>query len=271
MPAPAVAVPAEADYVRHMRTGMAEVATRVALLVTIGAVTPWVSAAATGRPARTLDDARPAFEELLEGSDGGVPRKLLDDCRCVAVFPGVVKGALGIGGRMGRGAISCRDRAGGWSPPSFMTLTGGGFGFQIGVQKADIVLFIMSERGARSFLESEFSLGAEGAVAVGPIGRNVEAGTDVKLDAAIYSYARAKGLFAGVSLEGARVNSDRKAIRSYYGEDLDPLAIVFDHAVEKVPAGAERFRAALSKASRVKTGEKSKPPAPGEDRNRSGP
>ena len=131
----------------------------------------------------------------------------------IAVIPGVIKGAFGWGARYGQGVVSCRNKVGVWSPPAFLRLTGGSFGFQIGAEKSDLVLFFMSERGAKSLLESKFTLGGQLSVAAGPVGRTGEASTDLKFDAEIYSYAKSKGLFAGISLEGAR-RSGRRLSRS---------------------------------------------------------
>src|SRR4029077_4673812 len=140
----------------------------------------------------------------------------------IAIFPGVIKGAFGVGGRLGHGVVSCRDAHRAWSPPSFMTMAGGSVGWQIGVEKTDVILFVMNERSVRALLETKFTLGAKGTLAAGPIGRSLEGDTDRKLDAEIYSYARSKGLFAGVSLEGAQVSTDTKAVKQFYGASVPP-------------------------------------------------
>jgi lipid-binding SYLF domain-containing protein len=124
-------------------------------------------------------------------------------------------------------------------------MTGGSFGLQIGVEKTDVVLFFMSEKGARSLVESEFTLGGQGSVAAGPVGRTAEAGTDIKLDAEIYSYARSKGLFAGLSLEGARINTDEDSIEDFYGRSVDPKEILFQHQVPSSPAAIQEFMKVL--------------------------
>jgi lipid-binding SYLF domain-containing protein len=161
------------------------------------------------------------------------------------VIPGVIKGAIGWGARFGLGAISCRSGNGTWSRPSFLRLTGGSFGFQIGGEKSDIVLFFMTERGARSMLESKFTLGGNASIAAGPAGRSGEASTDIKLGAEIYSYAKSRGLFAGLSLEGARLAPDEKANARYYGTGVTAKTLLFEHESTKVPASAEGFRKAL--------------------------
>jgi lipid-binding SYLF domain-containing protein len=208
-------------------------------------------AAPAEREARLLSDAGAAFRELLKVSDAEVPERLLEDCRCIAVFPGVVKGALGWGARRGHGVISCRDAGGTWSAPLFMTLTGGSFGLQIGVEKSAHVLFVMNERSARALVRNEFTLGARGGVAAGPLGRSAEGSTDIKLDAEIYSYARSKGLFAGISLEGARVNTDRKAALRFYGRAVTPDEVLFERTAA-APGAARSFLEALPAPARAR-------------------
>lgn len=195
----------------------------------------------TGKPtkeAERLSDAASAFQEIKTTE---VPKELLEKCKCVAVIPGVVKGALGFGGRHGKGVISCRDSAGVWSPPAFLTLSGGSFGLQIGVEKADVVLFFMTEKGARSLVESKFTLGAKAGVAAGPAGRTAEADTDLKLNAEIYSYAKSKGLFAGISLEGARLSPDNDALHRFYGESAKPDEVIFQQKAPSRPAAVQSF------------------------------
>jgi lipid-binding SYLF domain-containing protein len=193
-------------------------------------------------------DAKSVYQELLSSPDREVPQTLLRDCRCIAVIPRVIKGAFGYGARYGQGVITCRNAGGAWSPLAFLKLTGGSLGFQIGAQATDVVLFFMTEHGARSLLQSKFTLGGTASVAAGPAGRTAEASTDVKLDAEIYSYAKSKGLFAGIALEGARLAPDPKAIQSYYGEAVSPEAILFEHKAPKFPESARAFLAVLPAA-----------------------
>lgn len=197
------------------------------------------------KEAERLEDAREAFLELRNMSDAEIPEPLLDKCKCLAVFPSVVKGALGWGGRHGKGVMTCRDAQGSWGPPIFLTLTGGSFGLQIGVEKAEVVLFFMNDRGARSLVESKFTLGGKGSVAAGPVGRTAEADTDIKLNAEVYSYARTKGLFAGLSLEGAKLGPDMDATNRFYGTAVEPKAVLFEHEVPARPQSAQNFLAVL--------------------------
>jgi len=159
----------------------------------------------------------------------------------VAVFPRVINAAIGFGGRRGKGVVSVRGADGAWGPPAFFTLTGGSWGFQIGAQSTELVLFFMTEGGVRSLLDSKFTLGGKAGLAAGPLGRSAEAGTDLELNAEIYSYARSKGLFAGISLEGARLAPDQDANRKFYGARVGAEAILFRGEVANRPEAVETF------------------------------
>ncbi|HYM80241.1 MAG TPA: lipid-binding SYLF domain-containing protein [Candidatus Limnocylindria bacterium] len=191
--------------------------------------------------AKRLADAGAVYQELVRTPDRGIPEALHDKCKCVAVFPHVYKGAIGFGARHGNGVATCRDAAGHWSPVAFLKLTGGSWGLQLGATATDVVLFFMTERGAQSLLESKFTLGANAGVAAGPVGRTAEASTDLKLEAEIYSYARSKGLFAGLSLEGARLAADEKANRQFYGAPVSAKALLFEHGAPRRPPEGEAF------------------------------
>lgn len=202
------------------------------------------AAADAAAETRRLARAATVVTELRTLPESTLPDRLFEDCTCIAVFPGVIKGAFGWGARLGRGVVSCRDSSDRWSPPSFLTLTGGSFGLQFGLQSVDLVLFVMTPHGARSLIRSGFTLGGTGSVAAGPVGRSAEGSTDIRLAAEIYSYARAKGLFAGISLEGARLNTDGRAVERFYGMSYTPETILFDQAVSR-PAAADTFLRAL--------------------------
>lgn len=161
-------------------------------------------------------EAAAVLGELTRTPDKGIPKDLLDDAHGIAIFPHVVKAAFGIGGRWGKGLLSTRQN-GVWGPPVYVDLTGGSFGFQIGGSATDLVLVFRTRRGVDSLMSSKLKLGADASVAAGPVGRTAEAGTDVKLNAEIYSYSRAKGVFAGVALDGAVVDFDNSANRKVYG------------------------------------------------------
>ena len=217
----------------------------LASLVFVGAS---VASARADESMAKLDEkvgsAKEVYQELLQTPDKAVPQALLDQCKCVAVIPHALKGAIGYGARMGMGVISCRN-GDAWSPPSFLKLTGGSVGLQIGAQSSDIVLFFMNERGARSLINSKFTLGGTASVAAGPAGRSAEASTDIKLNAEIYSYAKSKGLFAGISLEGARLAPDKKANATYYGAPVTTEALLFGKGAPRVPDSAKGFLEAL--------------------------
>lgn len=211
-------------------------------------VLAWSAPASAGPDAQLdqrLRDAIAVYRELLASPDRGVPEALLRDCKCIAVIPHVIKGAMVYGARHGTGVMSCRG-ADGWSPPSFVSLTGGSWGLQIGGESSDLVLFFMNERGARSLMtSSQVTLGGKASVAAGPVGRTGEASTDLKLDAEVYTYAKTKGLFAGLSVEGARLSNDKRANTRYYGRNVTGKQLLFEHRAIRVPAEAQEFRAAL--------------------------
>lgn len=192
-----------------------------------------------------LQAATAAYRELLATPDREVPEALLERCRGIAVIPSAIKGALGYGARYGHGVISVRNADGTWSPPSFIKLTGGSVGFQIGAEKSDVVLFFMTDKSVRSLLDSKFTLGGKASVAAGPVGRSAEASTDLKLDAEIYSYAKSKGLFAGISLEGARLAPDRSANQTFYGSAVDPAKLLFEGQAPRTPESAKEFLGVL--------------------------
>jgi len=218
------------------RSGWWIVAVLVALL-------PAAAAAATSR-AELDERARRAgevFRELREAPDRRIPAGLLARSRCVAVVPSVIKAAWVFGGRYGRGVLSCRSKAGDWSPPIHVMLTGGSVGFQFGASSTDVVLFFMTTNSMRSLLTNRVKLSGEASVAAGPVGRETEAATDAKLKAEIYSYAKSRGLFAGVSLAGSYLGVSHEDTDAYYGARYTTSGILFDHKVTSVPKSAWSF------------------------------
>ena len=196
--------------------------------------------------AKKLVDSKTVYQELLNIPDHQVPDWLLKRAKAVVVVPHSIKGALGYGARVGYGVMSVRNEGGSWSPPCFVKLQGGSVGFQIGAESNDLVLFFMTESGARSLVESsKFTLGGKASVAAGPFGRSGEADTDAKLNAEIYTYSKTKGLFAGVSLEGARLAPDKQWNATYYGQAVTAKELLFDQKAPSVPAEAEDFRKVL--------------------------
>jgi lipid-binding SYLF domain-containing protein len=187
------------------------------------------------------DDAVRVLGEIMQSPDRRVPTELLSKAEAIAVIPNVVKAGLVLGGRHGRGLISVRAADGTWSNPSFLTLNGGSFGFQAGVQSTDVVLVFRSRRGVDSIVNGKFTLGADAAVAAGPVGRNAQASTDGQLKAEIYSYSRSRGLFAGVALDGSVLSIDHKANQKVYGSKVTPRRI-FEGGVSGVPGNVVEFR-----------------------------
>jgi SH3 domain-containing YSC84-like protein 1 len=191
---------------------------------------------------QTKDDDRlrncgTVLKEILDVPDN-IPQDLLDKADCVVVFPSVLKAAFIVGGSYGRGAMSCRkseDFRGPWGAPTMMALEGGSFGFQIGGQATDFVLLVMNESGARGILASKVKLGGDASVAAGPVGRDASAETDVTLRSEL-SYSRARGLFAGVSLEGSTIHPDNGDNRRVYGRNLPAKDVVLSGAVAVPPA-----------------------------------
>ena len=213
---------------------------RALLVFVLAAVLTAPAFAGTDEEERAKN-ASQVLDEIMRAPDSTIPTRMLDDAYAVAVIPNVVKAGLVVGGRHGRGLISVRSQDGTWSNPSYIKLTGGSVGFQAGVQSTDVVLVFRSARGVDSIVHGKFTLGADAAVAAGPVGRTAQASTDGQLKAEIYSYSRSRGLFAGVALDGAVLSIDNKANASSYGSNTTPRA-VFEGRVDAVPAPVVDFR-----------------------------
>ena len=166
------------------------------------------------------------FKEIMSAPDKAIPRSILDDADCIAVFPQVIKAAFGVGGSGGRGVVVCRT-ANGWSAPAYLNVGGASFGFQIGAESTDYVMLFMTPGSARSLLESNIKLGGNVSVAAGPIGRDAGAATDAKLNSQILSYSRSKGLFAGLALEGAVIQTAGKDMTDVYGANATAKSVLF--------------------------------------------
>ncbi len=169
------------------------------------------------------------FREIMSAPDRAIPRSVLDNADCIAVFPQVIKAAFGVGGHGGRGVVVCRNLHG-WSAPAFLNVGGASFGFQIGAESTDYVMLFMTPDSAQSLLGSKIKLGGNLSVAAGPIGRQAEAATDLKLNSQILSYSRSKGLFAGAALEGAVVETADKDMKDMYGPSVTAKSVLFDGA-----------------------------------------
>ena len=201
-----------------------------------------------GEPGRLANSAT-VLKEIL-GMPDSIPKDLLEKAECVIVFPSVKKVALGVGGSYGRGALVCRGGQnfdGPWGSPAMMALEGGSIGFQVGGQATDYVLLVMNNRGAESVLTSKVKLGADASAAAGPKGRTAGAATDIVMQAEILTYSRARGLFAGVSLEGSTLRSDGDANQDLYGRKIDAKEIVTKGA--PMPSAAKPLVDLLNKTS----------------------
>ena len=185
-----------------------------------------------------LQNSGMVLQEIMNIPDN-IPQSLIDKAECVIVFPSVLKAAFIVGGSYGRGAMVCRtgdNFKGPWGAPSMMALEGGSFGFQLGGQATDFVLLVMNDRGARAILDSKVKLGADASAAAGPKGRDAEADTDATLRAEVLTYSRARGLFAGISLEGSTVRPDNDANERIYGHKISAREIVLHNAAPIPPS-----------------------------------
>ncbi len=189
-----------------------------------------------------LSDAGKDLTELTNAPDQGIPQVVLQDAKCVAIVPDMVKGGFVFGAKHGRGVATCRT-ANGWSAPAFFTITGGSWGAQIGVESVDLVMLFMNDQGMNQLLSSNWKIGGEGSVAAGPVGREASASTDWKLRAQVLTYSRARGLFAGLTLNGANVRQDDDSTQSFYGKNYDFRTLLTGKVA--VPAQASSFLASV--------------------------
>lgn len=211
---------------------------------------------AQSNQADRVRDAAAVLDEIMAAPDNKmVPRSVLDNAEAIAVFPSTLKAGLFIGGQRGKGIISVRDRSLlQWSPPAFLTLTGGSIGAQIGGQAVDVVLVVMNRRGLENLLQNQFKLGGEASATAGPVGRDAEASTDLQLRAQILSYSRSRGLFAGISLKGSAIRQDQDSNQTFYGNRLQTRDIVLDGKAPTPQSGDDvtRWRTALEKYAPAK-------------------
>ncbi len=196
--------------------------------------------------AQRLENAAAVLHEIMATPDKGIPEDLLDKANCVVIVPGLKKGAFIVGAQYGKGFVTCR-KAGAWSAPAAVKIEGGSVGLQIGGQETDAILLVMNENGAKRLLSDKFTLGAEGSVAAGPVGRTSTAQTDAKMSAEILSYSRSRGAFAGLALTGATLRPDEDSNAALYGKKLTSQEIV-DGQV-KAPSAASKLLAELTRYS----------------------
>ena len=194
---------------------------------------------------KRLQRATQVFKEIMSAPDKGIPEDLLDKCECVGIVPGLKKAGLGLGGKYGKGVLMCRKSDRSWTAPSFITIEGGSIGFQIGFTQIDVVMVMMNRKGVDKLIDDKFTLGADASAAAGPVGRQTSAQTNIRLDAEILTYSRAKGLFAGISLEGATLRQDKDDNSDFYGRDVDARKILLQGTVP-MPSEARPLASALS-------------------------
>ena len=222
------------------------------LVFTVLIVLPAIALA--GKPPKRSDHvqrlnrATEVFSEIMATPDKGIPGDLLDKSECVAIVPGLKKAGLVFGGKYGKGVVMCRKRDRAWTAPSFISIEGGSFGLQIGVEQADLIMLIMNRKGVEKLIGDKFTIGGDASAAAGPVGRDASAQTNIRLDAEILTYSRAKGLFAGITVNGATCRQNKDDIREFYGKDVDPKQILLDGTVP-MPEEARPLAMALSRQS----------------------
>jgi lipid-binding SYLF domain-containing protein len=197
---------------------------------------------------KRLDSSVDVLRAVMDAPDKGIPEEVLSNAKCILVVPDLIKGGFIFGGKHGRGVASCRT-SDGWSAPAFVSIGGGSWGLQIGVEGVDLVLLVMNDRGLQHLLSSKFALTGEGSVAAGPVGRHASAGTDWKMNTEMLTYSRSKGVFAGLTLEGAVIEQDDDSTRAIYGKRM-----TFRHILSgkvTTPQSAAAFMDAVSHAGHL--------------------
>lgn len=205
-----------------------------------------------------LTESADVFSEIMKTPDKGIPQDLLSKAECVIIVPNVKKAAFVVGGEYGRGFAECRNTSGtGWGAPAAVKLEGGSVGFQIGGSSTDLILLVMNRKGMDKLMQDKVTLGADASIAAGPVGRTAAAQTDVRLDAEILAWSRSKGLFAGISLNGASLRPDTKENASLYGHEMTSREILMGNNVTP-PAGARTLIADLNRYASGSSADRSK-------------
>ncbi len=205
-----------------------------------------IHASKMGDLTERLQNATTVINEIENTPDGGIPNSIVSKATCIAVIPSVKKAAFIVGGSYGQGVVTCRVPGKGWSAPVFIRLAGGSFGFQIGGQATDLVLVAVNQKGFQDLLHNKFKIGADASAAAGPVGRNASASTDIQLNAELLSYSRAKGLFAGIDLNGADVSQNTDDTNAFYGGSSTEFKTVLGGGVP-TPAAAKPFVSTVAK------------------------
>jgi len=226
---------------------------RVRIAVLIAMVAGSIAFAKENKTAQRLEEAAAVISEIMDTPDKGIPQDLLEKAQCIIIVPGLKKGAFILGGKYGKGVVSCRKSGGtGWTAPASIRVEGGSVGFQIGGAESDVVMLVMNERGMQKLMQSKFTLGGEGEVAAGPVGRNATAQTDALMHAEMLSWSRSRGIFAGISLQGATLRQDLDDNKELYGKAYETKEILTGDVA--VPAAAAKLISLLGKYSARKTG-----------------
>ncbi len=216
------------------------------ILITALALAPLM--AKDKEPVKRLDEAAAVLSEVMAAPDKGIPEDMLGNAHCIVIVPGLKTAAFIVGGKYGKGYISCRNKSGvGWSAPGTVRIEGGSVGFQIGGSETDLIMLVMNARGVDKLLSSKFTLGAEGSVAAGPVGRTATAQTDAQMHAEILSWSRSQGLFAGLALEGATLRQDLDDNANLYGKKIENRQIVSGGV--RTPKSAMKLITLLNKYS----------------------
>ncbi|HEY0199979.1 MAG TPA: lipid-binding SYLF domain-containing protein [Rhodanobacter sp.] len=211
------------------------------LLIGLALLLPAMAVHAEDPPLVRAKNSVRVLGDIMQAPDKAIPQDLLRDAKAIAVIPDLLKIGFVVGGRRGEGLISVKGPDGTWSNPSFITMTGGSIGFQAGVSSTDVILVFRTQRGVDSIVRGKFTIGADASAAAGPVGRTTSAATDGQLRAEIYSYSRARGLFAGVAIDGAALRIDYDANKAVYGPGITPRRI-FEGGVSNVPGPVVDFR-----------------------------
>jgi SH3 domain-containing YSC84-like protein 1 len=206
-----------------------------------------VQAADRADAAKRLKGAAEVLSDIMKEPEKGIPEDLITKAQCAVVVPSLKSGGFIVSGKYGKGFMTCRKPGGtGWSAPAAIRIEGGGVGFQIGGQETELVMLVMNDKGAEKLMSSEFTLGGEGAIAAGPVGRHTTAQTDAKFTAEILSWSKSRGIFAGVSLQGATLREDKEENQALYGKELGTKEVI---ATQAAPAEAEPLLHALAGVS----------------------
>jgi len=217
---------------------------RITILLAMTAALAYAGPKDRENTIKRLGESTDMLKEMAGASDKGIPKDLIDRCRCAVIVPGVKKGGFIVAAKYGRGFVSCK-KGKRFGAPSGVRVEGGSFGFQIGGSETDVIMLVMNEKGAERLLSSKFTLGGDASVAAGPLGRETTAQTDATMRAEILSWSRSRGVFAGIALNGATLRPDDDAIEDLYGKKLEPKVILMGNTAS--PAAARPFLAELNK------------------------